>query len=289
MTFDTLLALGRVSNLPTVWTNVLAAAVVAGATLEPFAIATTALALSSFYCGGMFLNDAFDRDVDAVERPDRPIPAGRATARQVFVLGILQLAIGILALWATASARGTNPAFALASGALLAGAIVTYDAAHKRNPFAPWIMGLCRALVYVCTAAVLATEPRWPSVLSAALALATYTASVTYVARVEATGRASRAWPLALMAVAPLIIVAEAGLQKAIVPVAIFAIWTAYALSRAFRATGPDVPGAVTRAIAGMCLLDAAWASVGGAHAIAASAACGLPLTRFAQRRVAGT
>jgi 4-hydroxybenzoate polyprenyltransferase len=289
VTFDTLLALGRVSNLPTIWTNVLAAAVLSGATLDPLAIVTTALALSSFYCGGMFLNDAFDRDVDAVERPDRPIPSGRATARQVFVLGILQLTIGVLALWATASARGTNPAFALAGGALLAGAIVTYDAAHKRNPFAPWIMGLCRALVYICTAAVLANDPRWPGVLSAAFALTTYTAGVTYVARVEATGRASRAWPLTLVAVAPLIIVAETGLHAAIVPVAIFTTWSVYALSRAFRSIESDVPGAITRAIAGMCLLDAAWAWVGGAHAIALIAACGLPLTRFAQRRVAGT
>jgi 4-hydroxybenzoate polyprenyltransferase len=289
VTFATFLALGRVSNLPTVWTNVLAAAVISGATLDPFAIVTTAFALSSFYCGGMFLNDAFDRDVDAVERPGRPIPSGRATARQVFVLGVLQLSIGVITLWATATARGTNATFALAGGALLAGAIMTYDAAHKRNPFAPWIMGLCRALVYVCTAAVLANEPRWPGVLSAALALTAYTAGVTYVARVEATGRASRTWPLTLVAAAPLILVAEAGLHAAIAPVAIFATWSVYALSRAFRSIEPDVPGAITRAIAAMCLLDAAWAWVGGAHAIAVVAALGLPLTRFAQRRVAGT
>ena len=289
MTFDTLLALGRVSNLPTVWTNVLAAAVVSGATPAPLAIASTAFALSSFYCGGMFLNDAFDRELDAVERPDRPIPSGRATARQVFVLGILQLAIGVLALSVTARACGSSPGFALASGALLAGTIVAYDASHKRSPFAPWIMGLCRAMVYVCAAAALSNEPRWPTVLSAALALTVYTAGVTYVARVETTGRASRAWPLALMAVAPLIIVAQVGLRMAIVPVAIFTIWSAHALSRAFRSTAPDVPGAVTRAIAAMCLLDAAWAWVGGAHSVAAIAALCLPLTRFAQRRVAGT
>jgi len=289
VTVGTLFALGRVSNLPTVWTNVLAAAVLSGATHEPLAIVSTALALSSFYCGGMFLNDAFDRELDAVERPDRPIPSGLATARQVFVLGILQLAFGVLALSATARACGSSPGLALASGAVLAGTIVAYDASHKRNPFAPWIMGLCRALVYICAAATLTNEPRWPTVLIAAFALTAYTAGVTYVARVETTGRASRAWPLALMAVAPLVIVTEAGLYTAIVPLAIFASWSVPALSRAFRSTAPDVPGAVTRAIAAMCLLDAAWAWVGGAHSVAAIAALGLPLTRFAQRRVAGT
>ena len=30
-----------------------------------------------FYAGGVVLNDYFDRDVDAVERPERPIPSGR--------------------------------------------------------------------------------------------------------------------------------------------------------------------------------------------------------------------
>ena len=53
------------------------------------------VALSLFYVGGMFLNDAFDRDFDAQHRPDRPIPSGQVTARQVFGWGFGLLALGL--------------------------------------------------------------------------------------------------------------------------------------------------------------------------------------------------
>src|SRR6185436_14806944 len=52
--------LGRVSNLPTVWTNSLAGIVLARGADDPEVIAGAALSLSFFYVGGMFLNDAFD-------------------------------------------------------------------------------------------------------------------------------------------------------------------------------------------------------------------------------------
>ena len=90
------LRLGRVSNLPTVWTNVLAGAVLAGrATVGPGrAGRSLALALSLFYVGGMYLNDAFDREIDARERPERPIPSGRIGAGEVFALGFGLLGAG---------------------------------------------------------------------------------------------------------------------------------------------------------------------------------------------------
>ena len=53
----TWLVLGRVSNLPTVWTNALAGVVLAGsATGSEFYWA--ALVLTLAYIGGMYLNDA---------------------------------------------------------------------------------------------------------------------------------------------------------------------------------------------------------------------------------------
>ena len=61
----TLLRLGRVSNLPTVWTNVIAATAIAG--VDPLSgrsgsvLLAVLLAMTLFYVGGMFLNDAFDR------------------------------------------------------------------------------------------------------------------------------------------------------------------------------------------------------------------------------------
>src|SRR5262249_61425170 len=74
--------LGRVSNLPTVWTNVLAATVLAGAEWGNLRTAVGLLAMSLFYVGGMYLNDYFDRAMDARERPTRPIPAGGVAGGQ---------------------------------------------------------------------------------------------------------------------------------------------------------------------------------------------------------------
>src|SRR5712691_5360115 len=94
----TYLRLGRVSNLPTVWTNVLAGVVLAGSALEPTTLIALLVVFSLFYVGGMFLNDAFDRHIDARERPERPIPSGLASAREVFGIGYGMLAAALLIL-----------------------------------------------------------------------------------------------------------------------------------------------------------------------------------------------
>jgi hypothetical protein len=87
MTPAVALRLGRVSNLPTVWTNALAGIALAGVSPWHWATLPAAAGLSLTYVGGMYLNDAFDRGIDAQERPDRPIPAGQADPNTVFAIG----------------------------------------------------------------------------------------------------------------------------------------------------------------------------------------------------------
>lgn len=90
----TALKLGRVSNLPTVWSNVVAASVLAGG--APIrTLAFIAGAMSLLYVGGMFLNDAFDAESDARERPERPIPSGEISAGSVLGAGFAMLAAGV--------------------------------------------------------------------------------------------------------------------------------------------------------------------------------------------------
>ncbi|MBD5656399.1 MAG: UbiA family prenyltransferase, partial [Candidatus Eremiobacteraeota bacterium] len=76
LTWRVALRLGRVSNLPTVWSNVLAGVVLAGRPASGAGIVALALGCALLYVGGMLLNDAFDHPLDARERPERPIPAG---------------------------------------------------------------------------------------------------------------------------------------------------------------------------------------------------------------------
>jgi 4-hydroxybenzoate polyprenyltransferase len=178
------LQLGRVSNLPTVWTNVIAGAALAtGSAARPATSTVIALGvvLAGFYVAGMFLNDAFDHGIDARERPERPIPSGVVTAGHVLRVGfgLLAGAVGALALLGgTAAALG---------GLALAGAIVLYDVRHKGNPLGPLVMASCRALVYVVVALAITGATSTPVLVGAAVLFA-YVASLTLVAKHAGVG-----------------------------------------------------------------------------------------------------
>ena len=180
------LLLARVSNLPTVWTNVLAGTIVSGAAFSGPAFTRIAFAVSLLYTAGMFLNDAFDRNVDARFRPDRPLPAGDVTSREAFVGGWALLVAGVAVLAAQAGA-------AVVWALLLAGAIVYYDYRHKGDPFGPAVMGICRGLVYCVAAASSGTVTT--RVVVAALVLTAYVVALTWVAK-RAGQRAGSLIPL---------------------------------------------------------------------------------------------
>jgi 4-hydroxybenzoate polyprenyltransferase len=196
-TLATLLKLGRVSNLPTVWTNVLTGTVLASGAVQGWRIGFVLLAMSLFYVGGMYLNDYFDRAIDAAERPGRPIPAGEISAAAVAAFGFGMLGAGIVAMMVAGFA-------AALAGAVLALSIVLYDMFHKGNPGAPVIMGLCRALVY-CGAAAATTGSVPTATIVAALALLSYVAGLTYAARQESYDRVGNLWPLAML-IAPMLL-----------------------------------------------------------------------------------
>jgi UbiA prenyltransferase family len=278
------LRLGRVSNLPTVWSNVVAGALLAGAAARPATLLVLALALSAFYVGGMYLNDGFDRHIDARERPERPIPAGLISARRVFAIGFGLLALGLVGV-AGVSLRPA-PIFA---GVALGGTIVLYDAWHKANPLSPVIMGMCRVLVYV-TAALAATGnlPK-PLLLSAACLLA-YLIGLTYVAKHENKPLLARLWPLAGLA-APLVYAAASLRSPLVAAVAgLFLAWIVRALVLLRSKAPKRIPRAVTSLIAGISLVDALLlARAGASVTVVALVATGWLLTLLFQRFVPGT
>lgn len=286
MGWRTHLTLGRVSNLPTIWTNVLAGMVLAGATPSLSAFLVLLLSLSLFYVGGMYLNDAFDREVDARERPDRPIPAGLISARRVFGLGFAMIAGGILLL-----VPGSQPdtrVEALLAGGVLAAVIIAYDVWHKGNPFSPVLMGLARALVYL-TAGIASVGRIDSDLLEGALLLLAYLIGLTYVAKQETLGRVRNLWPLVFLAV-PFVYVSFTipGSATEIAIVLGFAAWVAYALSLLVREPR-RIPRAVVSLIAGISLLDATLIATQGTPALAWAAVAGFAATLALQRVVSGT
>ena len=282
-TVKTLLKLGRVSNLPTVWTNVLAGTALVTDTVQGWRTGVVVLAMSVMYVGGMYLNDYFDRAIDARERPRRPIPAGEISAATVCAFGFGTLALGIVLL-------GASGLLAAAAGALLALAIVLYDSFHKGNPAAPMIMGLCRALVY-CGAAAAATTALPTAIVPAACALLAYVAGLTYAAQQESFDRVGNLWPLLLL-IAPMVLALPA-LANGVVGALVYLALIGCAAYAVYLLAARPMPGAVPRAvallIAGISLVDAALLGAAG-HALPALAAMmGFPITLLLQRYIPGT
>lgn len=279
--WKTALKLGRVSNLPTVWSNVIAALALAGGAPLRVVLAA-AVAMSLLYIGGMYLNDAFDRDIDGRERGSRPIPSGEASANAVFAFGFAALAAGVLLLALQSPRAGLF-------GLVLAGAIVLYDWHHKGNPLSPLLMGLCRALVYAGAAAAL-VKPFWVPVLLGLAALFLYVTGLTLAAKQERLDRVSNLWPFLLVA-APLLLASSALLSSwlVVLPAGLLLGVCLYALSLLRRRQQGDVGTAVGLLIAGIALVDALAASTVGATQAMIVCSALFALTLLLQRFISGT
>jgi 4-hydroxybenzoate polyprenyltransferase len=281
---STLLRLGRISNVPTVWTNVLAGSVIAGGIGQSDGVVLIAIAMTAFYVGGMYLNDFFDRAIDARDRPGRPIDAGEIGAISVMLIGFGLLAAGI----ALMIAFGPG---AVLCGFLLASVIVLYDVWHKGNRLSPVVMGLCRALVYIGTGIAITGGISNATIIGAA-ALACHVAGITYAAKQESLDRVGNLWPLVLLAI-PLLVALPVLLDGWTTIAAFVLLLAADAAAIRLLVKRPSpgaVPLAVSGLIAAICLVDAlAIASAGGSIMIVTICVLGYPLTRLFQKSIPGT
>ncbi|MFV0442580.1 MAG: UbiA family prenyltransferase [Planctomycetaceae bacterium] len=157
------------------------------------------------YLAGMVFNDLFDRQVDAVERPQRPIPSGRVAVRSAAMLGGGLVATGLggaAALrWVDPILCGWNPLFV---AVLIVAALFLYDGLLKSTSIGPVTMGLCRFLNVILGASAsgfLFGKPFYHPQRWIAAGLAVYIAGVTWFARSEATEsrRGPLLWGLAVI------------------------------------------------------------------------------------------
>ena len=249
--FRTLLVLGRVSNLPTVWSNCLAAWLLNGGVLGPNIILLT-VGVTLLYTGGMFLNDAFDANFDRQHRSERPIPSGKISAGTVWMFGVSFLLIG----WLLILPFGLLAAMA---ALLLVATIVAYDAFHKRTSFAPLLMAACRFLLYFVAAAATLNRVS-DAVLWHGVALAAYVTGLSYLARGENKPGRARRWPLLLL-IAPLVV---NGLmnsnQNAIAWTASACLvgWLVWCLRGILNRPDQSVGRSVAGLLAGIALVDGA-------------------------------
>ncbi len=245
------LTLARISNSPTVGTNALAGAALAGALQPGVGTLLVAVAMVLFYTAGMYLNDLMDYRIDCLERPERPLPSGlisRDEARLVttllFVVGLALLAlVSLTAVWA---------------GLALVALIFVYDRWHKANPLSPVLMAGTRMLVYVTAFLALAPHVTPPLVVWTVL-LGLYTVGMTQIAKTERRADLSRYWPAALL-ILPVVYAALSLPALTLGGVALllaFPLWVGYSLLFLYSPAQRDVGRAVGHLIAGISLLDA--------------------------------
>lgn len=248
--FRTLLILGRVSNLPTIWSNCLAGWWLGGG--GPWwQLVCLSLAVSLLYIGGMFLNDAFDANFDRQNRRARPIPSGAITEKETWQWGFSFLALGAAGLvWV-----GTTTAILTL---LLTGCILFYNLIHKLAEASPVVMGMCRLLVYLVSASV-AQQGVTGNVVWCGLALTFYVMGLSWLARKESWRGPAPHWPGVLLA-APLVLagLSDDGLTRETGTVLslVLVIWVLWALRHAFWREQPKVGYAVARLLAGITLVD---------------------------------
>jgi 4-hydroxybenzoate polyprenyltransferase len=183
MKIKPLLALCRISNLPTVWMNVLAAMVLINQAIPNAAqwywFPLLALALSAFYCGGMVLNDLCDYEWDKEHQPYRPLVAGGVTLKTAVIIAWLLFFIGFLIVAFTPFIVA-----GLLAAIVLFVTIALYDLFHKKTAAGVVIMGLARALVFIVVLMALTGEWLFWVIVGAVIQFL-YTLSLTFIARYE--------------------------------------------------------------------------------------------------------
>ena len=142
---------------------------------------------AGLYLGGMVLNDVFDAALDAIERPERPIPSGRISRKAAAIFGALLMIIGV------GCAAAVGPGSLLIAGLIVA-AVLLYDGFLKSTVAAPLGMGTCRFLNVMLGASAGTTMTSvWQTTpMTVAAALAIYIIGVTVFAKNEA-GKSSSA------------------------------------------------------------------------------------------------
>jgi len=245
----TLLNLGRVSNLPTVWSNCLAGWWIAGGLPgERFFLLT--LGATFLYLAGMFLNDAFDAQHDRQHRTERPVPSGAISLSSVWQWGLSWLVLGLLCF----SLLGRGP---LTWALLLAGCVLLYDATHKWFAPAPVLMGACRFLLILLAGATTESGINGYSIW-AALALGSYTAGLSFLARRETRPVQPDFWPCLLLA-APIVLalIYNRGPDqlRGMLLSALFIAWLLQSLRHIYWSYQPHVGGGISGLLAALSWL----------------------------------
>lgn len=219
MHLKSVLALCRVSNLPTIWMNVITASVlISSADKQPvnwLVVVMLAVAISAFYCAGMSLNDACDYKWDQQHQPYRPLVEGKVSLAQAKIITLFLFGVGFALLAVAPSYSGLLYSLALFV------VIYGYNVFHKKHSTSVFLMAGARLLVFIVTAEAIMGDLN-SSVIMAALFQFAYTLALTLVGRHES----KRVRPFA-GSVIPRMIAGMAVLDGIVLAIFVFPVWLA--------------------------------------------------------------
>ena len=257
------LQLMRPANIITAWADILAGFAVAGfvaiqaGTLELEALGWLLLATTGLYGGGVVFNDVFDAELDNKERPERPIPSGRASRQSAATLASVLLLVGIVAA-AQVSFLSAILAICIAVGA------VVYDSLGKHQALVGALnMGLCRGgnLLLGMSAVPAIVGEYW----FLALIPIFYIAAITSLSQGEVHGAKGNTPTIALLLIIT-VITALFGLEllpnyHILTALPAIALFTGYLLPPVIQAVSQPTPeqirNAVRSGILSLVILDA--------------------------------
>ena len=261
-----------------------------------------AAALSIFcYAAGMISNDIFDRELDADERPERPLPSGR-----VSLMGAWSLCLSaqLTALSLAVAARGVVSPLTLAVSGTI-GATYLYNALLKEGLLGAAAMGLCRGF-NLCLGISVALSGslsqlqgiRWGALLLTAGGTIIFVTMLTSLAQLEVSGGVGavrRLWRLIFASFGPFVLPLSGvlpwhlGWLVALAPPLWLFRKSAPLRSAGATATGAETRGAVFAGIRTIPLLNGALCAGVGCWGLALICAS-LPLpSRWIAKRFAAT
>lgn len=267
------LQLMRPANIVTAVSDVLAGASIAlllvpeGSTLDWSVLMALIIATIGLYGGGVVFNDVFDADLDARERPERPIPSGKVSKQGATMLGTVLFLIGLVA----AGTIGVLPAVIALSIVVMC---LLYDKWAKHHRVGgPLAMGLCRGLNLALgiSYSLAALEAVW----FLAFVPVIYIAAVTTISRGEVHG-GQRA-PLYLSGILYGVVVAcvvAFGMyyQSSILAIAMVVPFIAFIfppLTKAIQTLeASDIRKSVKHGVIGLIFMNAAWTAAAGMWAL---------------------
>lgn len=242
------------------------------------AVIVLCIATIGLYSGGIIMNDVFDAELDAIERPERPIPSGLISKNAATIFGGICFFIGIFA-----AGLYSRDSQYLAVAIMISSLI--YDRFLKHSAiFGPINMGLCRGLNLLLGISIISGQIQHYWYL--AIIPIIYIAAITMISRGEVHGGGKKTLYFAgglYVLVIGCILYFAAGNNQVPITMAFIAPFTFMIFRPLIKAIqnpiGPNIGKAVKSGVIALILMNAAWASAFGVWHIAIIIVILLPIS----------